>query len=90
MFEAWYKTQEVSGKGEQKRAKENEKFEEVSSLFQNETHLVDKNVVRKKILEALGQRLNKFEGSKDQAYFLDNFYDPLSQSMYLHLSRPNL
>jgi hypothetical protein len=54
---------------------------EESSIFKSEPHLVDKNVIRRKILDSLGSRLNKFEGEKDNLYFLNTFYDPLSKDM---------
>ena len=55
-------------------AKEN--AEEPSELA-SESHLIDKNVVRKRILDRLGNRLSKYDGVKDKGYYFSNIYDPL-------------
>ena len=80
IYERWYKEQEANGQTGI-AAEEEENYEEVSAIFESEAHLIDKNVIRKKILDQIGQKLNKFEGEKDNLYFLNKFYDPLSDDM---------
>ncbi len=73
-----------------KREKEEEQNEPVekqeedidkSQLVDISENFVDKNVIRRRILDRLGEKLIKFDQTKNNDYFRSNFYDPLVQDM---------
>ena len=43
--------------------------------------MVDKNVVRKRLLDKLGEKLEVLAHTKNSEYYLNNFYDPLSDDL---------
>ena len=43
--------------------------------------LVDKNVVRKRLLDKLGEKLEILAHTKNNEYYRNNFYDPLSDDL---------
>lgn len=52
-----------------------------SQLLDISENFVDKNVVRKRILDRLGEKLVKLDHTKNNDYFRNSFYDPLVQDM---------
>lgn len=43
--------------------------------------LVDKNIVRKRLLDKLGEKLEILAHTKNNDYYHNNFYDPLSDDL---------
>lgn len=79
MFDIWFEENEKSLKNEV--IKDEKEIKEVSSIFESDADHVDRNVVRKRVLDQLGKKLENFSGEKDNLYFLNNFYDPLDIKM---------
>lgn len=44
-------------------------------------NIIDRNVVRKRLLDKLGERLEYLAHSKNADYFKNNFYDPLEDDL---------
>ena len=44
-------------------------------------NLVEKNVVRKRLLDKLGEKLEILAHTKNNDYYKNNFYDPLSDDL---------
>lgn len=62
--------------------KEEAENKELEEIVEHESEqFLDKNVVRKKILEKLGGRLTQFDRSRNNEYFLSNFFDPLEGNL---------
>ena len=49
-------------------------------------NFVDQNVVRKRLLDKLGEKLTKYDQPKNMEYFKNSIYDPLLEDMYWMLT----
>lgn len=59
-----------------KRAEDNDEEPDDQSV-----NYIDKNVVRKRLLDKLGERLEILAHTKNNDYFKNNFYDPLEDDL---------
>ena len=59
----------------------------LSKIEENDKFVVDKNVIRKRILDTLGRRLEDLNQIRDTSYFLKTIYDPLTSNMYQKIEK---
>ncbi len=59
-----------------------ENKEDDDDLGRDSENFIDKNVVRKRLLEKLGEKLQMYDQTKNNDYFKNSFYDPLFEDMY--------
>ena len=53
----------------------------LSKIEENDKFVVDKNVIRKRILDTLGRKLEDLNQIRDKNYFMKTIYDPLNSNM---------
>ena len=55
--------------------------EDDEELTDPSVNLVDKNVVRKRLIDKLGEKLEILAHTKNTEYYRANFYDPLTDDL---------
>lgn len=77
LLNEWMKSHDIEPEADLGRdAEDNEEPDDEPSVS-----LVDRNVVRKRLLDKLGEKMEILAFTKNSEYYRNNFYDPLTDDM---------
>lgn len=83
MLTEWMKQADNDANDVPNKDEENKDDLDKSQDLDLSENYVDKNVVRRRILDRLGEKFIKVDQTKNMEYFKNNLYDPLNENLYI-------